>query len=69
MGQADGPLLVVLASAVERQVNHFLPQELANTTWAFAKVGQADAQLLSVLAKAAECYMGDFNAQGLANLA
>ena len=47
----------------------FKPQEIANTTWAFATAGQSDAALFRALARRAERCVGHFNAQDLANTA
>ena len=47
-------LFAPLATAVRRRMGGFIPQELANTAWAFATAGQNDASLFAALAKAAE---------------
>jgi len=47
-------LLSALATAAERRVHGFKPQELANTAWAFVTAGQNDASLFAALATAAE---------------
>ena len=63
------PLFAALARVVQGGLGKFNPQELANTSWAFAKADQLDALLFAMLAKAVEQLLGDFNAQDLANTA
>ena len=47
----------------------FIPQNLANTAWAFATADQNDASLFATLGTAAELHMAKFNVQNLANAA
>ena len=43
-------LFAPLATAVRRRMGGFIPQNLVNTAWAFAKAGQNDASLFAALA-------------------
>ena len=47
-------LFAALAKVVNRRVDEFDPQALANTAWAFATSGQADVLLFLALTEAAE---------------
>ena len=59
VGQKDAPLFAALATAAERRMGHFNPQNLSNTAWAFATVGHADAKLFTAFAREAEQRVGD----------
>jgi hypothetical protein len=50
-------------------VGEFNPQDLANTTWAFATPGHAAPALLDAIAAEAASRVGEFNTQNLANTA
>ena len=55
MKQRDKRLFTALATAAERRMSEFKPQELASTAWAFATVKQQQENLFTGLARAAEC--------------
>ena len=46
-----------------------MPQDLANTAWAFATVKQPDAILFAAFTRAVEWQMSEFTEQNLANTA
>eukprot|EP00747_Dinoflagellata_sp_TGD_P035949 gnl/TRDRNA2_/TRDRNA2_138183_c0_seq1.p1 gnl/TRDRNA2_/TRDRNA2_138183_c0~~gnl/TRDRNA2_/TRDRNA2_138183_c0_seq1.p1 ORF type:complete len:113 (+),score=21.72 gnl/TRDRNA2_/TRDRNA2_138183_c0_seq1:587-925(+) len=54
---------------MERLVDEFQSQNLANTTWAFATVESSNAVLFVAVAKVAESRLWEFGVQDLANLA
>ena len=66
-GQQDASLFAALATAAERHMRDFNPQNLVNTAWAFATLRQKDALLFAALTTAAERCMGDLSPQELAN--
>ena len=53
-------LVAALATAAERRLTHFNPQEVAKTAWAFAKVNYRDEKLFAALARAAELRLSKF---------
>jgi len=55
--------------AVERRLDHFKPQELANTAWAFATADRSDALLFVLLVRVVERRLGEFKPQDFANTA
>ena len=62
-------LVAALATAAERRLSDFNPQNAANTAWAFATVNYRDEKLFAALARAAERRLSEFNPQDLANTA
>ena len=54
-------LAAELATAAERRLSDFNPQEVANTAWAFATVNYRDEKLLAALAIAAERRLSAFS--------
>ena len=50
----------MLAKEAEQRMGNFIPQELANTAWAFATVSELDAALFTALAREAERRAGHF---------
>eukprot|EP00747_Dinoflagellata_sp_TGD_P114629 gnl/TRDRNA2_/TRDRNA2_171972_c2_seq2.p2 gnl/TRDRNA2_/TRDRNA2_171972_c2~~gnl/TRDRNA2_/TRDRNA2_171972_c2_seq2.p2 ORF type:complete len:159 (+),score=28.74 gnl/TRDRNA2_/TRDRNA2_171972_c2_seq2:146-622(+) len=63
----DEKLFQVLARAAEMLLSEFNAQDLANMSWACAKMGQFDEKLFAVLGSVAEQLIREFNAQELAN--
>ena len=53
----------------KQSLGAFVPQDLANTAWAFATAGLADAVLFSAPTRGAKQRLGEFNLQDLANTA
>ena len=49
-----GILVAALATATERRLTLFNPQNVANTAWAFATANSRDEKLFAALARAAE---------------
>ena len=68
-GQNDASLFAALATAAEQHMGGFIPQDLANTAWAFATASHQDAQVFAAFARAAELRLGDFNGQELTTTA
>ena len=62
-------MVATLATAAERRLTHFNPQEVANTAWAFATVNYRDEKLFAALARASKRRLGDFNPQEVASTA
>ena len=58
-----------LTQAVNRKVEDFNAQNIANTAWAFATAEQWDEELFITLTQAATGTVEDFNAQGISNTA
>ena len=56
-------LVAALATAAERRLSDFNPQNVANTAWAFATVNYRDEKLFAALARATECRLSYFNQQ------
>ena len=62
-------LVAALATAAERRLSNFNPQNVANTAWAFATANYRDEKLFAALAIAAEQRLSEFNPQEVANTA
>ena len=58
-----------IGQGLEWRMCKLKPQELANTTWAFATVRQVDEPLFAALARASEGRVCNFKPQNLANRA
>ena len=69
MNYRDEKLFAALATAAERRLTHFNPQEVANTAWACATVKYRDETLFAVLARKAERWLSELKSQELANTA
>ena len=61
MKYRDEKLFAALATAAERRLSEFNPQNVANTAWAFATVNYRDEKLFAALAIAAARRLSDFN--------
>ena len=59
----------VLARSVERRPSEFIPQEFANTAWAFATAKYRAEKLFAALSIAAERRLSEFNPQDVASTA
>ena len=57
----------ICARAAERGLSEFIPQEVANTAWAFAKVKYGYEKVFAALATAAKRWLSEFNPQDAAN--
>ena len=62
-------LAAALATAAERRLSEFNPQDVANTAWAFATMNYRDEKLFPALAIAAERRLSEFSPQDVANTA
>ena len=65
----DALFEAVAAAVVRDRLDGFIPQNLANIVWAFAKAGQSDQKLFAAVARAAELRMSEFESQHIANTA
>ena len=64
-----GDVFDALASESAQRVGEFIPQALANTSWAFATAGHSAPALFDALASASAPRVGEFNPQNLINTA
>ena len=53
LNQSDEKLFTALVRVAEQRLNEFEPQQIANTTWAFATLNHSDEKLFTALATAA----------------
>jgi RAP domain len=66
----EAPLLLdAIARAVQVHIDHFTPQQLANTAWSFATMNHKAPLLFESIARALQVRIDHYNAQDLAIIA